>query len=123
MGGPLQLYRSLPLRERLFVRARWSSAPLQALADRSPLAGRIADIGCGHGVLTAALALGHPERQVLGVDPDPWKIGLATRALGSQPNVELRVGTVESLLPELEGALEAIAVADVLYLLPAEDWP
>jgi SAM-dependent methyltransferase len=98
--SPLDVYRPLPWRERAFVRARWGSAPLQRMAELAPPAGLIADIGCGHGVLSAALALGRPERRVLGVDPDERKIALARRALATLPNVELRAGTAESLLPE-----------------------
>jgi 2-polyprenyl-6-hydroxyphenyl methylase/3-demethylubiquinone-9 3-methyltransferase len=93
------------------------------MADLAPEAGFIADVGCGHGALTAALALGHPERRVLGVDPDERKIALARQALGALPNVELRAGTAESLLPDLEAAFDAVAVVDVLYLLPRAGYP
>ena len=120
---PLQVYRRLPWRERAFVRARWGSAPLQRMAELAPPQGFIADVGCGHGVLSAALALEKPARRVLGVDPDERKIALARQALASLPNVELRAGTADSLLPELEGACDAIVVADVLYLLPFAEWP
>lgn len=123
MDAPLRVYRSLPWRERAFVRARWGSAPLGQMAARAPERGVIADVGCGHGVLSAALALERPERRVLGVDPDERKIALARRALAQLPNVELRAGTAESLLPEREGALDAVVVADVLYLLPFDRWP
>jgi len=121
--SPLEVYRPLPWKERAFVRARWGSAPLQRMADLAPQRGFIADVGCGHGVLTAALALGHPERRVLGVDPDERKIALARSALATLPNVELRTGSAASLLPDLEATLDAIAVADVLYLLPFPEWP
>lgn len=123
MDAPLQVYRPLPWRERAFVRARWGSAPLQRMAAAAPDPGRIADVGCGHGVLCAALALGHPERRVLGVDPDEKKIALARRALASLPNVELRAGTADALLPELESSFDAVTVADVLYLLPLAGYP
>jgi len=123
MDAPLQVYRSLPWRERAFVRARWGSAPLHRMAALAPESGRIADVGCGHGLLSAALAVGHPGRRVLGVDPDEKKIALAKRALASLPNVELRAGTADSLLPELESAFDAVTVADVLYLLPLAGYP
>lgn len=118
---PLPLYRALPLKERLFVRARLFSAPLPAVAAQAP-SGRIADIGCGHGLLTSLMAAGRPDRQVIGIDPDERKIAWARRGPGSLPNVELRVGKVEELAPELDGALDAVTVADVLYLLPAPAW-
>jgi 2-polyprenyl-6-hydroxyphenyl methylase/3-demethylubiquinone-9 3-methyltransferase len=93
------------------------------MADLAPPRGFIADIGCGHGVLTAALALDHPDRRVLGVDPDERKISRARQALASLPNVELRAATSDALLPALDSSLDAIVVADVLYLLPFDAWP
>ena len=47
-------FQTLPLRERLFVRARLASAPLEVMAALAP-EGRIADVGCGHGALSALL--------------------------------------------------------------------
>jgi len=122
MPVPLELFRSLPPKERFHVRARAFSAPMDAVAQRVPATGRIADVGCGHGVFTALLAHGHPERRVLGVDPDERKIESAKRALGALQNVELRVAKIEELSPELDGALDAVAVLDVLYLLPLPAW-
>ncbi|MGQ0506020.1 MAG: class I SAM-dependent methyltransferase [Myxococcaceae bacterium] len=110
-------FATLPLKERLFVRARLFSAPLEAIAQRAPR-GKIADVGCGHGLLTALLAEGHPEREVVGVDPDPAKIAHAQKGPGRLPNVKLQVGTIDSLSP----SFDAVMVADVLYLLPSERW-
>lgn len=119
--SPAELFRPLPWAERLFVRARMRTAPLGPLAARAP-AGRIADIGCGHGALVALLATQGAERRVVGVDPDPRKVEWARASVGRLPNVELRVGTAESLASEAEGSFDAVAVADVLYLLPVEGW-
>jgi len=115
----LSLFAPLPLAERLFVRGRLFTAPLEELARRAPQAGRIADLGCGHGMLSALLVWDHPQRQVLGVDPDPRKIDWARRSVGTQPNARFEVGT-SSTLPA--ASFEAIVVADVLYLLPPEQW-
>jgi 2-polyprenyl-6-hydroxyphenyl methylase/3-demethylubiquinone-9 3-methyltransferase len=122
MPVPFELFQKLPANERFHVNARVFSAPMEAVAARMP-AGRVADIGCGHGVFTALLAHGHPERRVIGVDPDERKIHWAKEALGGLSNVELRVAKVEELAPELSGALDAVAVLDVMYLLPLERWP
>jgi 2-polyprenyl-3-methyl-5-hydroxy-6-metoxy-1,4-benzoquinol methylase len=109
-------FESLPWKERLFVAARRGSAPLAEVARRVT-GHRVADVGCGHGALTLLLAE-DASRRVLGVDPDARKIHWARQALGSRTNVELRACTVQDLSPELDGALDAVVISDVLYLLP-----
>jgi 2-polyprenyl-6-hydroxyphenyl methylase/3-demethylubiquinone-9 3-methyltransferase len=106
----LSVFAGLPLRERLFVRGRLATAPLEALAARAEGA-QLLDVGCGHGALVALLAVGFPGRQVVGIDPDERKIEWARASVGRLPNVELRACTIEVL------------VADVLYLLAATAWP
>ncbi|MCP3098764.1 class I SAM-dependent methyltransferase [Myxococcus sp. K15C18031901] len=119
----LARYAGLPAAERFHVHARASSAPLLSVVERAPR-GVVADIGCGHGLLSALLALEAPERAVHGVDPDPRKVAWARRALGGLPNVHLSEGTVETTLaPALPGACDAAVVCDVLYLLPEPRWP
>jgi 2-polyprenyl-6-hydroxyphenyl methylase/3-demethylubiquinone-9 3-methyltransferase len=118
----LAAFSQLPLAERLFVHARLFSAPLEAMAERVK-GKRVADIGCGHGVLVSLLAVGFPEREVWGVDPDARKIDWARRSIGTFANVKLQVGTVESLARELPQHFDTLCVADVLYLLPPAQWP
>ena len=114
----LHLFDTLPLAERLFVRARLASAPLEELARLTPH-GHVVDVGCGHGLLTALLAA-DTQRTVLGIDPDERKIQLARDSVGRLPNVTFRVATVEQLGER--GEFDAVVVADVLYLLPLEQW-
>lgn len=116
----LSVFDPLPWAERLFVRGRAFTAPLEELARRAPAEGRIADVGCGHGVLSALLCFEHPRREVLGLDPDPRKIDWAQRSVGRLPNARFVLGTSTDLAPR---AFEAIVVADVLYLLPPAQWP
>ncbi|MCE9667796.1 class I SAM-dependent methyltransferase [Myxococcus stipitatus] len=123
LGQALALYGALPAAERFHVHARASSAPLLSVVERAPR-GVVADIGCGHGLLSALLALEAPGRVVHGADPDPRKVGWARQALGALPNVRLSEGTVEATLaPGLPGACDAAVVCDVLYLLPEARWP
>ncbi len=117
------LFDSLPRGERFHVRARAFSAPLEAVASHVPAGGTVADVGCGHGLLSALLALGDSRRTVYGVDPDPRKIAWAQQGPGRLPNVRLEVGTVESLAERLPGHFDTVVVCDVLYLLPLGRWP
>jgi SAM-dependent methyltransferase len=114
-------FAPLPFSERLFVAARLLSAPLAQVASRVP-AGPVVDIGCGHGVLISLLANARPDRRVLGIDPDPRKIAWAKASVGRLENVELRVGPVDALSPDLAASFESAVIADVLYLLPFEGW-
>ncbi|RKG98028.1 class I SAM-dependent methyltransferase [Corallococcus carmarthensis] len=121
MAQALELYAHLPPSERFHVHARASSAPLLAVASRLP-SGTVADIGCGHGLLSAVMALAVPERRVLGVDLDERKVHWAKQALSGLPNVTLDVGSVEDLARTQPHALDAVVVCDVLYLLPDAKW-
>src|SRR6187399_1210602 len=99
MEPSLEVFASLPLAERLFVRGRLASAPLRELADRAQ-GTTLLDVGCGHGVLIALLAVAHPERQVVGIDPDARKVEWARRSVGRCANVELRACGIETLAEE-----------------------
>ena len=117
----LNVFAGLPLKERLFVRGRLASAPLAELAARAEGA-TLLDVGCGHGVLVALLAVGFPGRRVVGIDPDERKIEWARQSVGRAPNVELLACTIEELAAERPGAFDTVFVADVLYLLDALAW-
>ncbi len=121
MTAALRAFDTLPLAERLFVRARLWTAPLQAIADQMPK-GRLLDVGCGHGVLTALLAHQRADRQVVGLDPDVRKTEWARASVGRLPNVSIESATLETLAQTQAGQFDAAAVADVMYLLPEEAW-
>lgn len=111
----------LPLAERWFMKARRWTAPLEAIAAHAP-SGNIADIGCGHGALAELLARGRSDRQVYGVDPDPRKIGWARSALATLANVTLMEGSAAEASKAWGSMMDAVVVADVLYLLPLSEW-
>jgi 2-polyprenyl-3-methyl-5-hydroxy-6-metoxy-1,4-benzoquinol methylase len=118
----LSLFSHLPPGERFHVHARAFSAPLEAVAARVPPGGRVAEVGCGHGLLSGLLALGDSRRHVHGVDPDPRKIAWARMGPGTLPNAVFEEGSVESLAAGQAGQFDAVVVCDVLYLLPLERW-
>ena len=103
------------------MRGRLATAPLEALAARAE-GTRLLDVGCGHGVLVALLAVGSPGRHVVGIDPDERKIDWARASVGRLANVELRACTIETLAAERAGEFDTVLVADVLYLLAAAAW-
>ncbi len=83
-----------------------------------PHAGRILDVGCGHGLFANALALQSPARQVVGVDPSGAKIAVARASALGLPNVSYHHGMVQDVQ---EGDFDGISILDVLYLLPVEE--
>lgn len=118
----LSVFKPLPLSERLFVRARLFSAPLEELAKQA-VGTRMLDVGCGHGLLCSMLALGFPDRFVVGIDPDPKKIDWARRSVGKLGNTRFDVMDVQRLASIEPHSFDTVTVADVLYLLPTTEWP
>lgn len=116
------LYAGQPWRVRAHVRIRWYTCPFADVAAHVPDAGRILDLGCGHGVFSTYLALQDERRQVLGIDLAEDKILAANAAAGAaagkgRTNLRFTRADAETLP---EGPWEAIVVLDVLYLFQPE---
>ena len=106
---------------RLHARVRWYSAPFPAIAEVLPVAGRILEIGCGHGLFSVYAALASRARVIRGVDIDSAKIAVAQRVAGRvsadlEADLEFDVTPSGAVSP---GPWDAIVVVDMLYLLPA----
>ncbi|HUP57629.1 MAG TPA: glycosyltransferase [Bdellovibrionota bacterium] len=95
-----------------FLRLRWLQTPYARVASLIPPAGRVLDLGCGHGLLSLEAARQAPEREVLGVDHDEARIALATRAAEGLANVAFQA---LPMLPLPEGRFRSIFMIDVLH--------
>jgi 2-polyprenyl-3-methyl-5-hydroxy-6-metoxy-1,4-benzoquinol methylase len=118
----LKVFDTLPAKERWFCRARLELAPLEQVAAQAS-GTRLLDVGCGHGVLAALLLHGHPERHVVGIDPDVRKIEWANESVGTSPNAEFRAVTIEALAAERPASFDCVIIADVLCLIARATWP
>lgn len=114
----LRLYDDHPLGIRAFVRCRHLLCPLSEVEREVPAEGRILDLGCGHGLFSALMALASPERCITGVDPSGAKIAVASRLMEKLPNATFFQGTVDDISA---AGFDAITIVDVLYLLPVAD--
>jgi 2-polyprenyl-3-methyl-5-hydroxy-6-metoxy-1,4-benzoquinol methylase len=116
----LALYRDLPKSARWHTRVRAFTCPMERIVARLPNAGRLLEVGCGHGLFSNEAALRHPDLQVLGIDPDPDKIRWALASIKGRDNVAFREERIENVA---EGGFDCAAILDVLYLVPRAEWP
>jgi predicted glycoside hydrolase/deacetylase ChbG (UPF0249 family)/2-polyprenyl-3-methyl-5-hydroxy-6-metoxy-1,4-benzoquinol methylase len=94
------------------VRVRAETCPLDSVLTRIPRGGKVLDLGCGHGLVSMAMAIDDPSRTVVGVDLDANKIEEAQRVSGNLP-----ITFVQGDGSVPRGPWDAITIVDVLYLL------
>jgi 2-polyprenyl-3-methyl-5-hydroxy-6-metoxy-1,4-benzoquinol methylase len=107
-------YRDAPRGDRLHVLVRWLSCPFPPVVDALPRAGRVLEVGCGHGLFSTYLAERTPGVQVHGVDIDADKIAVAARTVAASGRLSFAVAE-SGELPA--GPWDAVVLVDVLYLL------
>lgn len=76
--------------------------------------GRVADVGCGHGYSTLAVAAGYPDAEVVGFDSHEGSVEAAranARALGADERVRFEVAASDAF----EGVYELIVFGDCLH--------
>jgi 2-polyprenyl-3-methyl-5-hydroxy-6-metoxy-1,4-benzoquinol methylase len=116
----LALYRDLPAAVRMHTQLRAFTCPMAAVVRRVPRAGSLLEVGCGHGLFANEAALENPELQVLGIDPAADKIRWACESVQGRERIRFQQGRLEGTSEDL---FDAVAVLDVLYLVPRADWP
>jgi 2-polyprenyl-3-methyl-5-hydroxy-6-metoxy-1,4-benzoquinol methylase len=116
----LAAYRRTPFGTRLHATIRWWSAPFPAVEAELPAAGRVLEIGCGHGLFCTYAALANPSRTVHGVDIDAAKISVAAGVTAGLPGLQLSFDVATSGAVAA-GPWDAIVIIDMLYLLPAAE--
>jgi 2-polyprenyl-3-methyl-5-hydroxy-6-metoxy-1,4-benzoquinol methylase len=108
-------YRTAPPGDRLHVLVRWFTCPFPPVVDALPSAGRVLEVGCGHGLFSGYLARRSPGLQVHGMDIDADKIAVARASASlARGRLDFEVGDSGSVPA---GPWDAVVLVDVLYLL------
>ena len=107
---------------RFHVWGRLKSCPFDAILPALPERGLLATLGCGFGLLEYLAAQESSGLRVLGADLAENKIAVAKRAAEEEPKlpVEFEARDLFEVLREREEQPDAIAVVDVLCLIPRE---
>ncbi len=110
-------YSFTPFLTRFFLTLRHGYTPYSEMSQLLPKAGKILDLGCGHGLLSLTLALESSLREVKGLDHDPKRIEQARQASQKTSNLLFEICDLSSLeLPQKTYA--GISLIDVLHYFP-----
>lgn len=106
-------FRSYPLLRRVHILGRFMTCPFRPVLSHVPAGGEILEIGAGDGILLR-LALEGGARRATGVEPDLRK------SLAVDPQRSL--GWVAGYDQAIEGTFDCVAMLDVLYRVPRQEW-
>ncbi len=118
----LRLYADRPRIERLLLRTRFASIPVEALEDGIPSDAVVVELGCGQGVLANILKEAQPARQIRGSDLSERRIRVARSTIQGRSGLQFEVGDITRRedVVRLRGEAPAahLVISEVLYLLP-----
>ncbi len=102
-------YRNFPLRSRAHILIRFLTCPFLRVVKYVPRGAKVLDIGAGHGIFSVLAR----ERgaNAIAVDPDARKVRRLDGILSA-------IGYDDCI----RGKFDAVAIIDVLYKLPIDDW-
>jgi uncharacterized protein len=113
------LFAEAPFSTRSFIWLRWKLTPYRRIASILPRRGRVLDLGSGHGLLSLALSMDSPEREIIGVDHDRERVRFATAAIARHDSVSKPRFEIGDLVKSIEsiaaGSLAGIAMIDILH--------
>ncbi len=105
-------------RARLHVLGRFLSCPFLPVVSALPNAGKVLDVGAGHGIF-AHLAAASGAAEVVALEPDRRKVlDRAQRGASRNPVVRVVCGYVDAIA----GHFAAVSMLDVLYRVPLSQW-
>lgn len=111
-------FKELTLARRVHARVRYASAPLERVAALVPAGVRsVVELGCSTGVFANVLKAVRPEVDVTGVDAAADKIEAARRTVCGRAGLTFVEADAFAYV-EGYGPFEALAIVDMLYLLP-----
>jgi hypothetical protein len=105
-------YRGIELGARAHLLVRFLTCPFLRVLRHVPPRGRLLEVGGGHGLFSTLAASGGARAVV--VEPDLRKVFAVRDGSG----VRFVGGFDESI----RGSFDTIAILDVLYAIPMEDW-
>jgi cyclopropane fatty-acyl-phospholipid synthase-like methyltransferase len=112
------LYAGLSLRDRLYARIRYATAPLEKVAALVPPdVVSVVELGCSAGVFVNVLKVRRPELDVVGVDADEKKISAAAKTVRGRGGIKFVLDDAYGYV-ESRGPFDAVSAVDMLYLLP-----
>lgn len=95
----------------------WINA-MPDVKERLDNSGRIADVGCGLGYSTLALASGFPNAEVIGIDVDRASIDDA-RAIAARDGVDVRYEWADAAAVPSHGPFDLVTILEALHDMSA----
>lgn len=112
-----RLYSGQSLLSRLHVHLRSRYYPLASMLEALPSTGKIADIGCGQGVLTSLLAVLNPNVDFIGYEPNERRLSVAKKATKTLPNISFSDDGWQNVA---SAYFSGIVLVDVFHHIPRE---